>query len=331
VDSKSGHEVKLAPKRSFPYSSKPITPSLHCSNSPIGAKPLSSSAAPGTLFVVATPIGHMEDITLRAIRTLKEVGLIAAEDTRQTRKLLTRYEVSTPLLSYHDHNKEKRTPALLEKLKAGNSIALVTDAGTPSISDPGHYLVRAAIRTAIPVVPIPGASALIAALSVSGLPTDSFIFAGFVPRKPAKRKHFLERLRGEPRTLIFYESPKRLIGLMQEIINLMGDRSAVVARELTKVHEEILRGSLSNILKVLAVRPLLKGECTLLVGGYEETGEFDRNSLVRDLRQLRLETGRPLSELVKEVARKYGLSRKLVYEEALKLKKEGSCCKTVDD
>ena len=309
----------------------PITPVLHHSSIPIGAKPLSSSAAPGTLFVVATPIGHMEDITLRAIRTLKEVGLIAAEDTRQTRKLLTRYEVSTPLISYHDHNKEKRTPALLEKLKAGNSIALVTDAGTPSISDPGHYLVRAAIRTAIPVVPIPGASALIAALSVSGLPTDSFIFVGFVPRKPAKRKHFLERLRGEPRTLIFYESPKRLIGLMQEMINLMGDRSAVVARELTKVHEEILRGSLSNILKVLAVRPLLKGECTLLVGGYEETGEFDRNSLVRDLRQLRLETGRPLSELVKEVAGKYGLSRKLVYEEALKLKKEGSCCKTVDD
>ena len=281
--------------------------------------------------MVATPIGHMEDITLRAIRTLKEVGLIAAEDTRQTRKLLTRYEVSTPLLSYHDHNKEKRTPALLEKLKAGNSIALVTDAGTPSISDPGHYLVRAAIRAAIPVVPIPGTSALIAALSVSGLPTDSFVFIGFVPRKSAKRKHFLERLIGEPRTLIFYESPKRLMVLMQEIINLMGDRSAVVARELTKVHEEILRGPLSNILKTLAARPSLKGECTLLVEGYEGDGKFDRDSLVRELRQLRLETGRPLSELVKEVAGKYGLSRKLVYEEALKLKKEGSCCKTVDD
>jgi 16S rRNA (cytidine1402-2'-O)-methyltransferase len=288
-------------------------------------------AVPGTLFVVATPIGHMEDITLRAIRTLKEVGLIAAEDTRQTRKLLTRYEVSTPLLSYHDHNKEKRTPALLEKLRAGNSIALVTDAGTPSISDPGHYLVRAAIRAAIPVVPIPGASALIAALSVSGLPTDSFVFVGFVPRRPTKRKHFLQRLQGEPRTLIFYESPKRLIGLMEEIINLMGDRSAVVARELTKVHEEILRGPLSNIRKVLAARPILKGECTILVGGYEGAEEFDRDSLVRALRRLRLETDRPLSELVKEVAREYGLSRKLVYEEALKLKKEGSSCKTVDD
>jgi 16S rRNA (cytidine1402-2'-O)-methyltransferase len=272
---------------------------------------------------VATPIGHMEDITLRAIRMLKEVGLIAAEDTRQTRKLIKRYEVSTPLISYHDHNKEKRTPALLEKLKAGNSIALVTDAGTPSISDPGHYLVRAAIRAAIPVVPIPGASALIAALSVSGLPTDNFVFAGFVPRKPAKRKHFLERLKGELRTLIFYESPKRLLALMQEIINLMGDRNAAVARELTKVHEEILRGSLSEILKVLRARPSLKGECTLLVRGYEGTEEFDRNLLVRDLRRLGLDTGRPLSELVKEVARRYGLPRKLVYEEALKLKKEG--------
>ncbi len=280
--------------------------------------------APGTLFVIATPIGHMEDITLRAIRTLKEVELIAAEDTRQTRKLLTRYEVSTPLLSYHDHNKEKRTPALLEKLKAGNSIALVTDAGTPSISDPGHYFVRATIRAAIPVVPIPGASALIAALSVSGLPTDSFVFVGFIPRKSAKRRDFLERLKEERRTLIFYESPKRLLGLMQEIINLMGDRSAVMARELTKIHEEILRGSLSEILKVLSVRTAIKGECTLLVGGYEEAGEFERDSLVRDIRRLRLETGRPLSDVVRQLAREYGLSRKVVYEEALKLKKEGS-------
>jgi 16S rRNA (cytidine1402-2'-O)-methyltransferase len=266
----------------------------------------------------------MEDITLRAIRTLKEVELIAAEDTRQTRKLLTRYEVSTPLLSYHDHNKEKRTPALLEKLKAGNSVALVTDAGTPSISDPGHYLVRAAIRAAIRVVPIPGASALIAALSVSGLPTDSFVFVGFIPRKSAKRRDFLERLKGEHRSLIFYESPKRLLGLMQEIINLMGDRSAVMARELTKIHEEILRGSLSEIVKVLSARTVIKGECTLLVGGYEEAGEFERDSLVRDIRRLRLETGRPLSDVVRQLAREYGLSRKVVYEEALKLKKEGS-------
>ena len=264
----------------------------------------------------------MEDITLRAIRTLKEVELIAAEDTRHTRKLLTRYGVSTPLLSYHDHNKEGRAPALLKKLEAGDSIALVTDAGTPSISDPGHYLVRAVCRAGISVVPIPGASALIAALCVSGLPTDSFVFLGFIPRKSIKRKNFLERLKGEPRTLIFFESPKRLLGLIQEIINQMGDRSAVVARELTKIHEEILRGSLSEILNVLSTRTAIKGECTLLVGGFEGTGECERHALVGDIRRLRLETGRPLSDVVKQLARKYGLPRKVVYDEALKLRKE---------
>ncbi len=281
------------------------------------------AAAPGTLFVLATPIGNMEDITLRAIRTLKEVALIAAEDTRHTRKLLARYEVSTPLVSYHDHNKEKRTPGLLKKLQCGNSMALVTDAGTPSISDPGHYLVRAAIRAAIPVVPIPGASALVAALSVSGLPTDSFVFVGFAPRKSAKRRQLLERLKEEPRTLIFYESPKRLVGLMRDIVRLLGNRSAVVARELTKVHEEILRGPLSNILERLEDRLSLKGEYTLLVGGCAQGKEFDRDALQNDLRRLRYETGRPLSDLTKEVAGKYGVSKKVVYEEALKLKKEG--------
>jgi 16S rRNA (cytidine1402-2'-O)-methyltransferase len=277
--------------------------------------------ASGTLFVLATPIGHMEDITLRAIRTLKDVLLIAAEDTRHTRKLLARYEISTPLISYHEHNKEKRTPGLVKKLKSGHSIALVTDAGTPSISDPGYYLVRAAIRAAIPVVPIPGASALVAALSVSGLPTDSFVFVGFPPRKSAKRKQLLEGLKGEPRTLVFYESPKRLLGLMREITQLMGDRNAVVARELTKIHEEIIRGPLSHILQTLEARASLKGEYTLLVEGYEGTGELDREVFLNDLRRLCLETSRPLSDVAREVARKHGLSRKLVYEEALKLKK----------
>jgi len=281
------------------------------------------ATAIGTLFVLATPIGNMEDITLRAIRVLNEVGLIAAEDTRHTRKLLVRHEVSTPLISYHDHNKEKRTPGLMKKLKSGDSIALVTDAGTPSISDPGHYLVRAAIREDVPVVPIPGASALTAALSVSGLPTNSFVFVGFAPRKSAKRKQLLESLKGESRTLIFYESPKRLIGLVREIITLMGDRKAVVARELTKLYEEVIRGSLSDILESLETRSSLKGEHTLLVGGNEGTEKVDTDLVLNDLRQLHLETGRPLSDLVKEVAGKYGISKKIVYDEALKLKKEG--------
>jgi 16S rRNA (cytidine1402-2'-O)-methyltransferase len=279
------------------------------------------STASGTLFVLATPIGHMEDVTLRAIRTLKEVALIAAEDTRHTRKLLARYDIGTRLTSYHDHNKEKRTPGLVKKLKSGDSIALVSDAGTPSISDPGYYLVRAAIQAAIPVVPIPGASALVAALSVSGLPTDSFVFVGFPPRKPAKRKQLLEGLKEEPRTLVFYESPKRLLGFMREMTQVMGDRSAVVARELTKIHEEIIRGLLSYIAEVLETRSSLKGEYTLLVGGYEVRGEVDRDLLLKDLKRKCLETDRPLSDVARELARKYGLSRKIVYEEGLKLKK----------
>jgi 16S rRNA (cytidine1402-2'-O)-methyltransferase len=261
----------------------------------------------------------MEDITLRAIRTLKEVDLVAAEDTRHTRKLLTRYEVSTPVVSYHDHNKDKRTPELVGKLKAGNSIALVTDAGTPSVSDPGHFLVREAIKQAIPVVPIPGVSAAIAALSVSGLSTDSFVFIGFVPKKNAKRKQLLDQLKQEPRTLIFYESPKRVLALMQEILNIIGDRKAVMARELTKLHEEILRGPLSTMVKEISARPVLKGECTLLVEGWEGRQEIDRQSLQNHLRRLCHDKDRSLSDAVKEVAREFAISKKVVYEEALKL------------
>lgn len=288
---------------------------------PTNQKIRKNPAASGTLFVLATPIGHMEDITLRAIRTLKEVSLIAAEDTRHTRKLLARYEIATRLTSYHDYNKEKRTPGLVRKLKSGNSVALVTDAGTPSISDPGHYLVRAAIQEAIPVVPIPGPSALVAALSVSGLPTDSFVFVGFAPRKPAKRKQILQELKEETRTLIFYESPKRLLGFMREMTQVMGDRNAVVARELTKIHEEILRGTLTRVLETLVSRPSLKGEYTLLVEGYDGDGEFDHGLLVNDLKRMCSETKRPLGEVAKELSKKYGLPRKIVYQEGLKFKK----------
>lgn len=273
--------------------------------------------------MVATPIGNMEDITLRAIRTLTEVDLIAAEDTRQTRKLLSRYKISTPFISYHDHNKEKRAPELVQKLKTGTSIALVTDSGTPSISDPGYCLVRAAIREAVPVVPIPGASAVVAALSVCGLPTDSYVFVGFVPRKSGKRKLLLDRLVLEPGTLIFYESPKRLLDLMREILDVMGNREAVVARELTKLHEEVLRGPLNTMVKEISARLPLKGECTLLVAGLHKAGEVDLETIRNYLRRLGREKDLSLSDLVKEVASKYSLSRKVVYEEALKLEKEG--------
>jgi 16S rRNA (cytidine1402-2'-O)-methyltransferase len=285
-------------------------------------QPTSNTTSSGTLFVVATPIGHLEDITLRAIRTLKEAGLIAAEDTRHTRKLLTRYEISTPVVSYHDHNKEKRTPELIERLRADISIALVTDAGTPSISDPGYYLVRAAPDAGIPVVPVPGVSAFVAALSVAGLPTDSFVFIGFVPRKGAKRRTFLEGLKHESRTLVFYESPRRLLDLIEQLVDIIGDRRAVVARELTKIHEEVIRESLRGIVKRLSSMPQLKGECTLLVEGCKQTKELDRTLLLEELQKLHRETGRPLSDLVKEIASKYGLPRKAVYEESLKLKQE---------
>jgi len=292
------------------------------SNLPTERSIQTPSSAFGTLFVISTPIGHMEDITLRAIRVLSEVDLIAAEDTRHTRKLLAHYEISAPLVSYHDHNKEKRTPELLAKLKAGTSIALVTDAGTPSISDPGHYIVREAIRQAVPIVPIPGTSAVTAALSVSGLPTDSFVFIGFVPRKSAKRKQLLDALSQEPRTLVFYESPKRLVRLMGEILDVMGDRESVIARELTKIHEEILRGPLSGLVKMISERSHLKGECTLLVGGEARDKKIDREFLQDLLRRLREEKNGSLSDLAKAVAREYGLSKKMVYEEALRLEKE---------
>ncbi len=283
----------------------------------------SSPSSFGTLFVVATPIGHMEDVTIRAIRTLKEVQLIAAEDTRHTRKLLARHEISTPLVSYHDHNKERRSGELVGKLKAGSSIALVTDAGTPSVSDPGHFLVREAIEQAVPVVPIPGASAAIAALSVSGLPTDSFVFIGFVPKKASKRKGLLEELKQEPRTLVFYEAPKRLLRLMHEILEVMGDRKAVMARELTKLHEEILRGPLSKMVKDISGRTGVKGECTLLVEGLQGARDIDRQAVRSRLRRLVYEKGSSMSDAAKEVAIEFGISKKLVYDEALRLGEKG--------
>jgi 16S rRNA (cytidine1402-2'-O)-methyltransferase len=265
----------------------------------------------------------MEDITLRALRTLGAVDLIAAEDTRHTRKLLSRYDISTPLVSYHEHNTEKRTPELLRKLEEGNTIALVTDAGTPSVSDPGYDLVKNAIERAMPVVPIPGPCAVITALSVSGLPSDGFVFIGFVPRKAGKRKAFLDNLKRERRTLVFYESPKRLLGLFQIMGDVFGNRRAVLARELTKVHEEILRDTLDNLLDTLAQRSSLKGECTVLVEGcLEETRDVDLASVREHLRRLGSHKRVCLSKLAKDVAGEYGLSKKIVYEEALRLKKE---------
>jgi 16S rRNA (cytidine1402-2'-O)-methyltransferase len=205
---------------------------------------MEDKSSSGLLYVVATPIGNLEDITLRAMRILKEADIIAAEDTRHTRKLLARHEIGgKKLVSYHDHNKEHQTPGLLEQILNGENVALVSDAGTPGISDPGYYLVRRAIEAGIRVVPIPGPSALTAALSSSGLPTDRFTFEGFLPVKSGRRRRRLEELASEPRTLILYESPYRVEKLLTEIEDVMGDRKVVLARELTKIYEEFLRGT----------------------------------------------------------------------------------------
>jgi len=220
----------------------------------------------GKLYVVSTPIGNLEDMTLRALRVLSQVDLVAAEDTRHTGLLLQQYEVHNQLTSYHDHNKEKKTPKLISSLKSGRSIAMVSDAGTPGISDPAFYLVRAAVREGIEVIPVPGASAFLAALVVSGLPTDRFVFEGYLPQKQPKRLNKLESLKEEERTIIFYESRHRLKQVVEDILVTFGDRPMVLARELTKKFEEVRRGKTSEILTHVSSKGL-RGEVVILVAG----------------------------------------------------------------
>lgn len=221
---------------------------------------------PGTLYVVSTPIGNLEDMTLRAIRILREVHVVAAEDTRHTRRLLSHFEIHTPLTSYHDFNKEEKAPVLIHRMAGGESVALVSDAGTPTLSDPGYYLITQAIAALVQVSPVPGASALLAALAVSGLPTDAFLFEGFLPKKAGARKRRLTGLSEERRTLIFFESPYRILKTLGEIGEVLGERRVAVARELTKIHEEVLRGTVSELLARTEGRTL-RGEITLVVEG----------------------------------------------------------------
>lgn len=277
---------------------------------------------PGTLYVVATPIGHRDDITLRALKILEGVDLIAAEDTRKTRRFLDHHGISGNLISYHEHNEDERTPKLLAKLKSGTSIALVSNAGTPTVSDPGYRLINSAAGHEVPLVPVPGASAAAAALSVSGLPTDRFTFTGFLPKKKSRRAKQLDQLAQDSRTLIFYESPKRIITLIREIIESMGDRQGVMAREMTKRHEEFLRGSLSVILENLKARSVVKGECTLLVAGRDEIGGEQWDSAKIEIENLLKSSTEPVSELAHRISQKYGLPRNRVYQEVLKVKKQ---------
>ncbi|MBM2838232.1 MAG: rsmI [Deltaproteobacteria bacterium] len=234
----------------------------------------------GILYIVATPIGNLEDITFRAVRVLKEADIIAAEDTRHTQKLLNHYGIKTPVTSYFEHNKAAKGDFLAGRLKEGKDVALVSDAGTPGISDPGHDLIKGAIEAGIRVVPIPGPSAAITALSVSGLPSDIFAFEGFLPAKEKARNERLETLRGEQRTLIFYESPQRLLSTLKDIRDIIGDRNIAVLRELTKIHEEAVRGRVSDILEALKNRAI-KGEVVIILEGFQ--GKEFKGSIIDEL------------------------------------------------
>jgi len=267
----------------------------------------------GILYVVATPIGNLEDITFRAIRVLKEVNWIACEDTRQTRKLLDHYSIETPQISYHEHNEMERAKELCSRLLAGESGALVSDAGVPLISDPGYRLVHSAVAAGVPVQPVPGPSAVLAALSASGLPTDSFHFAGFLPSKPGQRVHALEALRDETATLIFYEAPHRLLESLTDIQAILGERDVVVAREITKVHEEFAHGTVSEILASFAGREAVKGEITILVA--KATRPKVDNRPIEEAVEAHIRAGKSRMEAMKAVAKARGLSKRDVYRE----------------
>ena len=269
----------------------------------------------GTLHIVATPLGNLEDITLRAIRVLKEVSVIACEDTRRTVKLLNRYEIRTPLLIFHEYNKLRAGGQILRRLKDGESVALVSDAGTPAISDPGYELVRDAVAAGIPLEVVPGPSALVSALVVSGLPTDHFAFEGFLPAKREKRRKALAALAGETRTLIFYESPQRVAAFLREASEVLGERRACVVRELTKVHEEIVRGTLPELSAEIAGRSGVLGEVTVVVAGAPKTVELSVEEIVRAAGE---DSSGSSRDLAKEISERTGLSRKEVYEEILR-------------
>jgi 16S rRNA (cytidine1402-2'-O)-methyltransferase len=275
---------------------------------------------PGTLYIVPTPIGNLEDITMRALRVLTEVELIAAEDTRHTQHLLAHFGIKTALTSYHDHNERGKARMLVERLRSGASIALVSDAGTPAIADPGYRIVVDAIAAGIQVVPLPGASASTTALSASGLPTDRFLFEGFLPAKAQERKATLQRLRSETATLVFYEGPHRLIDALNDMLKIFADRQVAVARELTKVHEEFLRGKLSEVIGALGDREI-KGEIVILVRGASGDEQVSDAALHAVIRQLARD-GMGVKEIAELVGERYGLAKKEVYKIALDLKND---------
>lgn len=289
---------------------------------PAAAAQRSSQTAGPALYLVATPIGNLEDITLRAVRVLKEVDVIACEDTRQTQKLLNHYGISTRTTSYHEHNEITKSAELVKELQEGASVALVTDAGMPGISDPGYRLIALAIRHHVPVVPIPGASAFLAALVASGLPTDSFRFSGFLPAKRGERRAALEAIRTSPRTQVFYEAPHRVVEALTDVVEVLGEgRHVVVAREVTKLHEEFLRGRAGDVLENLKSRDAVKGEITLLIGKGDEAvqGAVDassaRFSVRQRVEQIMADEKADEKAALKKVAKERGISKSEAYRE----------------
>jgi 16S rRNA (cytidine1402-2'-O)-methyltransferase len=282
------------------------------------ANKLSPDAETGCLYLVATPIGNLEDITLRALRILKEVDLIACEDTRQSQKLLQHYEIQKSLVSYHEHNELTRAPELVIELEQGAKVALVSDAGTPGISDPGHRLVALCLRHHLPVVPIPGPSALVAALAVSGLPSDEFLFVGFLPPRAGARRKALETLKAEPRTLVLYEAPHRIVETLSDAAEILGPRPAVLAREVTKIHEEFRRGHLGELLES-AQKRAPRGEITLLIapGPAVPPPEESHTSIRQRVEQLEAESGMDHKAALKQAARERGIGKREAYKKLL--------------
>jgi 16S rRNA (cytidine1402-2'-O)-methyltransferase len=278
------------------------------------------------LYLVATPIGNLEDITLRALRVLKEVDLIACEDTRQTQKLLNHYSIATRTTSYHEHNEKEKSAELVSKMQEGACVALVTDAGMPAISDPGYRLITLAIERGVKVVPIPGASAFLAALVASGLPTDSFHFGGFLPAKRGERRAQLAQIRDSPWTQVFYEAPHRIVEALTDVVEILGaGRHVVVAREVTKLHEEFLRGRAVDVLENLKSRDAVKGEITLLIGKAEDdarvgTRDLARATVRQRVEQIMAEEDIDEKAALKKVAKERGVSKSEAYREMQRAK-----------
>jgi 16S rRNA (cytidine1402-2'-O)-methyltransferase len=286
---------------------------------------MSDTAAGPALYVVGTPIGNLEDITLRALRLLKEVDLIACEDTRQTQKLLNHYAIATRTASYHEHNEAARAAELVQQMKEGASVALVTDAGMPGISDPGYRLITLAIQHGVPVVPVPGASAFLAALVASGLATDSFRFNGFLPAKRGERRTSLEAVKSSLRTQVFYEAPHRIVETLTDVVEVLGEsRHVVVAREVTKLHEEFLRGRAAEVLEKLKAREAVKGEITLLIGKAEDVGvqtaAAPRVTVRQRVEQIMAEEKIDQKAALKKVAKERGVSKSEAYREMQRAK-----------